>query len=65
MDCGFKVWLDMGVILKHSGNALYPLRHQEQKLLVRHTRHLNEAAGSTQNGTADTVSIPAGETVSV
>lgn len=31
-DLGFKVWGDNRVLLKHSGNALYPLKHQEQQI---------------------------------
>lgn len=32
-DLGFKVWGDNKVLLKHSGNALYPLKHQEKQIL--------------------------------
>lgn len=31
-DLGFKVWGDNKVLLKHSGNALYPLKHQEKQI---------------------------------
>jgi hypothetical protein len=32
IDCGFKVWGDNKVLLKHSGNALYPLQSQEAQI---------------------------------
>ena len=35
MDLGGKVWLDFGCILKHSGNAVYPLKTQEEKIFKR------------------------------
>lgn len=31
-DLGFKVWGDNKILLKHSGNALYPLKHQEKQI---------------------------------
>jgi len=35
IDLGFTVYGDNGVILKHSGSAVYPLRTQEEKLFKR------------------------------
>jgi len=32
LDLGIKVWADMHILLRHSGNALYPLQTQEPKL---------------------------------
>lgn len=32
MDCGYKVWADMHIMCKHSGNAVYPLSYQESQL---------------------------------
>jgi hypothetical protein len=58
MDIGFKIWMDRGVLLAHSGNALYPLQHQQKQLLERHTR-------PPQNGAAETAAIPPAEAVPV
>lgn len=33
IDLGFKVYGDNGILLKHSGNAVYPLKTQEPELL--------------------------------
>lgn len=33
LDCGFQVWGDTRIILKHVGQAIYPLRSQEAELL--------------------------------
>ena len=33
LDCGFQVWGDTRVVLKHVGQAIYPLRSQEAELL--------------------------------
>jgi hypothetical protein len=33
-DLGIKVWADRRIGLKHAGSALFPLRHQEEKLSV-------------------------------
>jgi glycosyltransferase involved in cell wall biosynthesis len=35
IDLGFKIYGDNGVILKHSGSAVYPLKTQEEKLFGR------------------------------
>ena len=34
-DIGGKVWLDRGTVLKHSGNALYPLSYQDKIIFNR------------------------------
>lgn len=64
MDVGFRVWMDMGVILGHSGNAIYPLSYQKTQLLAKHTKSLLDEVAKP-SGAADAVpSIPA-ETVPV
>ncbi len=35
IDCGFKVWGDMGILLKHSGSATYPLSYQEKEIFTK------------------------------
>jgi FkbM family methyltransferase len=35
MDLGIKVWADRHIALKHSGNILFPLDHQEKTVLNR------------------------------
>lgn len=32
LDLGYKIWADMNILLKHSGNAVYPLKYQEREL---------------------------------
>jgi hypothetical protein len=32
---GHKVYMDLRCVLKHSGNALYPLSYQEQQLFAK------------------------------
>lgn len=34
-DLGYQIWMDMAIVLKHSGNALYPLSYQTKKLYHR------------------------------
>lgn len=45
MDCGYKVWADLAILCKHSGNAVYPLSYQEAQIYnkVPGTETVNEA----------------------
>jgi hypothetical protein len=31
-DLGYKIWVDRGITLRHSGNCLYPLSYQEKQI---------------------------------
>ncbi len=35
IDCGFKVYGDMGILLKHTGSATYPLSYQEKEIFAK------------------------------
>lgn len=37
LDIGGKLWIDRNIVLKHSGNAIYPLSYQEQVIFNRPT----------------------------
>lgn len=43
---GFKVYVDRGIVLRHSGNALYPLSYQQPKIF-----------GPLPQGTSDTLKV--------
>lgn len=58
IDAGLKIFLDLSVILKHSGNALYPLSYQEKTLLERHTRPAPTGASDTVTASSPVESVP-------
>lgn len=58
LDIGGKVRLDRGIILKHTGMAIYPLKDQEQKIFKR---VLPAKAGESLDKPAEALSAPAGE----
>ena len=46
MDLGIRVWADMQVTLRHSGNALYPLSYQEEFLYGKRITDVAHGAGT-------------------
>lgn len=51
-DLGGKVWADQAVILRHSGQILYPLKHQEEEIF----RHCRASSPNSPNASGDSVS---------
>lgn len=45
-DLGYKIWVDRGITLRHSGNALYPLSYQERQVFG-HPVFTNQAGSDT------------------
>ncbi len=56
LDLGEKVWMDLGIILKHSGNAVYPLKTQEDLLFGRALSPESAGAGNPPVAFPSTVS---------
>lgn len=54
MDLGIKVWADRRIALKHSGNILFPLDHQEKEVLQQKPIY----GSPTASRSADAVAQP-------
>jgi FkbM family methyltransferase len=61
-ELGFQVWADRRIILRHSGNILYPLKTQESELFKKETIYGSEppaSAGATTPASPLAVPAPA------
>ncbi len=47
LDLGGKVYMDLKLVLKHSGSAIYPLDYQEKQLFNRDTVQVESCAGDS------------------
>jgi hypothetical protein len=47
LDCGGLVYMDLKMVLKHSGMAIYPLAYQENQLFNRGTVPVEKSAGDS------------------
>lgn len=57
LDCGFKVWADANILVRHSGMALYPLQTQLPELLLPRSQMISEHAGQTASDTAGVAAV--------
>lgn len=58
IECGFKVWADASILLRHSGQAIYPLSYQLKQLYTdEQLKNLESSVGAeiahTDNGGGD------------
>ena len=53
-DCGFKVWADAHILLRHSGPVLFPLKTQMPELLLPN-QPISAVSGETEADTAGAV----------